>query len=104
MLLQEHRLAGAGRRNDQTALSLPDWRQQVHHPSRIVVAHRFELEPLVGIERRQVVEEDLVARFLGRLEIDGVNLDEREIPLAFLGRADLAGDGVAGAQIEAPDL
>jgi hypothetical protein len=70
----------------------------------IVVAHGFELEPLVGIERRQVVEEDLVARFLGRLEVDGVDFDEREVALAFLGRADLAGDGVAGAQIEAADL
>ena len=57
-----------------------------------------------GIERRQVVEEDLVARFLGRLEVDGVDLDQREVPLAFLGRADLAGDGVAGAQVEAADL
>ena len=64
----------------------------------------FQLQPLVGIERRQVVEEDLVARFLGRLEVDGVDLDEREVALAFLGRADLAGDGVAGAQIEAADL
>ena len=64
----------------------------------------FELEPLVRIERRQVVEEDLVAGFLGRLEVDGVHLDQREVALAFLGRADLAGDGVAGAEIEAADL
>ena len=70
----------------------------------IVVARGFELEPLVGIERRQVVEEDLVARFLRRFEVDGVDLDEREIAFAFLGRADLAGDGIAGAQIEAADL
>ena len=62
------------------------------------------LQPLVGIERRQVVEEDLVARFLGRLEVDGVDFDQREVALAFFRRADLAGDGVAGAQIEAADL
>ena len=30
----------------------------------------FHLQPLVGIERRQVVEIDLVARFLGIFEID----------------------------------
>ena len=56
------------------------------------------------IKRRQVVEEDLVARFLGRLEVDRVYFDEREITLAFLGRADLSGDRVAGPQIEAADL
>ncbi len=104
MRLQQHRLAGAGRGNDQSALALADGRQQVHHAAGVVVLDGFELEPLVGIERRQVVEEDLVARFLGRLEVDGVDLDEREVALAFLGRADLAGDGVAGAQIEAADL
>ena len=102
--LQQHRLAGARRRNDQAALALADRRQQVHHAAGVVVARGFELEPLVGIERRQVVEEDLVAGFLGRLEVDRVDLDQREVALAFLGRADLAGDGVAGAQVEAADL
>ena len=102
--LQQHRLAGARRRYDQAALALADGREQIHHAAGEVVAHGFELDPLVGIERRQVVEEDLVAGFLGRLEVDGVDLDEREVALAFLGRADLAGDGVAGAQIEAADL
>jgi len=39
----------------------------------------------MGIERREIVEEDLVAGLLGRLEVDGVHLDEGEIALAFLG-------------------
>ena len=56
------------------------------------------------VERRQVVEEDLVARFFGRLEVDRVDLDEREVALALFGRTDLPGDGVAGTQVEAPDL
>jgi len=102
--LQEHGLAGARRRNDQAALSLPQRCQQVHHAAGVVLLDGFQLDALVGVEGRQVVEEDLVAGFLGRLEIDGVHLDEREVPLAFLGRANLAGDGVAGAQIESPDL
>ena len=58
----------------------------------------------VGIERRQVVEEDLVARDLGVLEVDRLDLDQGEVALALLGRAHLAGDGVAGAQVEAADL
>ena len=103
-VLQQHRLAGARRSDDQSALALADRRQQIHHAAGVVFARRFELQPLVGIERRQVVEEDLVARFLRRLEVDRVDFDQREVPLAFLRRPDLAGDGVAGAQVEAPDL
>src|SRR5665213_1279394 len=56
------------------------------------------------IERRQVIEEDLVAGFLGWLESDRIHLDEGEIALAFLRRADLAGDSIARAEIEAADL
>jgi len=56
------------------------------------------------IQGRQVVEENLVARFLRRLKIDGVDFDQGKVPLAFLGRADLAADGVAGPQVETADL
>src|SRR5690606_20257990 len=37
-------------------------------------------------------------------EIDIVDFQQREITLAFFGWPDLAGDGVAGAQVEAADL
>ena len=56
------------------------------------------------IERRQVVEEDLLARLLRLLEVDRLDLEQREVALALLRRADLARDDVAGAQVEAPDL
>ena len=102
--LQQHRLTGARRRHDQAALAFADGRQQIHHAAGVIVADGFQLQPLVGIQRRQVVEEDLVARFLGRFEVDGIDFDQREVALAFLGRADLAADGVAGAQIETADL
>ena len=58
----------------------------------------LHLQPLVGIERRQIVEMDLVALLLGVLEIDRVDLEQGEIALAFLRAADLAFDRVAGAQ------
>ena len=64
----------------------------------------FELQPFVRIKRREIVEEDLVAGFLRRLEVDGVDFDQGEVALAFFGRPDLAGDGVARAQIEAANL
>src|SRR6185312_610363 len=41
---------------------------------------------------------------LGRVEVDVVHLEQREIALAFLGRTDLAGHGIAGAQVEATYL
>ena len=47
---------------------------------------------------------DLVADLLGILEIDGVDLEQGEIALAFLGAADRTVDGVARAQAELPDL
>ena len=56
------------------------------------------------MERRQVLEQHLVARAIGRIEIDLADLEQREVALAILRRADEAGDGVAGAQVEAADL
>ena len=58
----------------------------------------------IGIERGEVVEEDLLARLIGGLEVDGLDLEQGEVALGVLGRTHLAGDGVAGAQVEAPDL
>src|SRR6185436_9277907 len=40
----------------------------------------------------------------GMLEVDRLDLDQGELALALLRLAHLAGDGVAGAQVEAPDL
>ena len=106
-VLQQHGLAGARRRDDQRALAFADRRDDVDDAGgevllgRILVLHA---QPLVGIERRQVVEIDLVARLLRVFEIDRVDLEQREVALAFFRRADMAFDGVAGAQAEAADL
>ena len=56
------------------------------------------------VERRQVVEQDLVAGDLGRLAVDLVDLEQREVRLALLRRADRSAHAVAGAQVEAADL
>src|SRR5262249_40160920 len=63
-----------------------------------------EMQSLQRIERVEVVEEDLLARLLRRLEVDRLDLQQREVPLGVLRRPDLAGNSVAGAKIEAPDL
>ena len=106
-VLQQHRLAGARLRDDQRALALAERRHDVDHARREVLDGRvldLQLHPLRGIERREVVEVHLVALLLGVLEVDLVDLEQREVALALLGAADLALDGVAGAQREAPDL
>ncbi len=106
-VLQQHGLAGARRRHDQRALAFADRRNDVDDAGREILLGRileFHLQPLIGIERRQIVEIDLVAGFLGVLEIQRVDLEECEIALALFGAANMAVDGVAGAQSEAADL
>src|SRR3954447_21688275 len=82
-VLEEHRLTGTRRRHDQTALTLADRSEQVHHATGVVFTRGFKLQPVGRIQRRQVVEEDLVPRLLRRLKVDSVHLDEREVPFAF---------------------
>ena len=104
MALQQHGLAGPRRRHDQAALALADRRHQVHHAGRQVLGLGLELDALERIERREVLEEQLVARLVGRLEVDRFDLDQGEVALAFLGRTDLARHRVAGLQIELANL
>ena len=106
-VLQQHRLAGARWRHDQRTLALADRRDDVDDPRRqillgdVLVLHP---QPLVGIERREVVEVDLVAGLFGVFEIDGAHLQKSEVALALLRAADFALDGIAGTQAEAADL
>src|SRR5262249_43044585 len=95
---------GARRRDDEAALPLADRRHQVHDAARELIGGRFEDEALLRIERREVLEEELVAGLLRRLEVDRLDLYEREVALPFLGRANVAGHGVAGLQVELADL
>ena len=57
-----------------------------------------------GNSAREVLEQHLVLRRFRRLAVDRVDLEQREVALAVLGRADLADEVVAGAQVEAADL
>src|SRR5208337_4587206 len=102
--LQQHGFAGAGRSDNETALALADRREQVHHAAADALAHCLHLDALLRIERREVVKENLVARLLGRLEVDGFDLDEREILLALMGRAHVAADRITGLEIELANL
>ena len=106
-VLQQHRLAGARRGNDQPALAFAERRHDVDHPGRVILLGRitrFHFKPLIRIERRQVIEMHLVAGFFGIFEIDQIDLDQGKIPFAFLRAADLTLNRVAGAKGEFPDL
>jgi len=73
-------------------------------PAADALAHRLQLDAFLGIERGEIVEENLVARLLGRLEVDGLDLDQGKILFAFVRRADVAADGVAGLEVEFANL
>ncbi len=106
-VLQQHGLAGARRRHDQRALAFADRRHDVDDAGREILLGRilvFHLQPFVRIERRQIVEVDFVLGLLGVFEVERVDLEQSEIAFAFLRRADVAVDGVAGAQAETADL
>jgi len=62
------------------------------------------LEATLRIEGREIVEENLVAGDFGIFEVDGFDLDQSEVALAIFRRTNLAGDGVAGTQIELANL
>ena len=97
-LLQQDGLAGLGRRGDERPLALSDRAQQVDDAGLDAAVLGLEVELLLRIERRQVVEQDLVLGRLRTLEVDRLDAQQREVALALLGRAHLAGDRVAGVQ------
>ena len=106
-VLHHHRLAALRARHQQAALALADRRDDVDDAAGgvfLAANVALELHHDGRVQRRQVLEQDLVLRVLRRLAIDLVDLDQREVALAFLRRADLALDRIAGVQVEAADL
>ena len=102
--LQHHRFAGTRRGDDQSALAFADGAKHVENASGEIFFGGLETDAFLRIERRQVVEEDFVARDLGVFEVDGFDFNQREVALAVFRRAHLSRDGVAGAQIELANL
>ena len=90
--LQQHRLSCSWRRHDQAPLSFSDRRQQVEHASGEVflTIRCLQLQPLVRIQRRQIIEKDLVASFVRVLEVDGFDFDQREVAFSVFRWAHLS--------------
>ena len=59
--LQDHRLAGLRRRDDQAALALADRRDQVDDPGGQDAGLGLQAQPLLRVERRELVELGAVA-------------------------------------------
>ena len=106
--LEDGRLAGPRRRDDEAALALADGRQELHDPGVHVLGIAvLELDHLERVEGRQALEIDVPALLdddIGVHEVDGLDLDQGEILLAVLGGPDDAGDRVAGPELELADL
>ncbi len=106
-VLQHDGLTGFRRCDDQAALAFADRGAQVDNTTGQVFGGTvtgFHLHAHGREQRGQVLEENLVFRVLGTIEVDRVDLEQGKITLAFLRRADLANDGVTGTQVEATDL
>ena len=107
-VLHQHRLAALGRGDDQGALAFADGGDQVDDAAADVVvaaqAVAFKLELLVGEQRREVLEHQLVLVDLRRQTVDAVDLDQGKVALAILGHAHFAFDQIAGVQVEAAHL
>ena len=73
-VLQQHGLAGAGRSDDQPALAFAQRSEQIHDPGADVFFGGFLLDALLRIKRREIVKENLIARFLRRLEVHRLDL------------------------------
>ena len=97
-MLKQDGLAGPRRRDDQAALPLADRRQQVHHARRQRFRAIFQLDALVRIDRRQLIE--IAARILlGRHPLDRLHILQARAAAALLPRLRRPGDHHAFAQL-----
>ena len=106
-VLHHDGLAHPRRRDDQAALALAEGRDDVDDAAGAVLQGRIvdlHGQPLVRVERGQVIEMDLVADVVGALEINRVDLQYGEVALAFSGRTHRAFHRVAGLETHLADL
>ena len=103
-LLEDRGLAGLGRRDDEAALSLADGAHEVHDARRRVVLLGLETQTLVGIQRRELLEDGPLAGLVRIDAVDRVDLEQGVVLLVVFGLAHMAIDLVSTAQAETTDL
>ena len=103
-VLEQHRLAGLRRADDQGALALAERVDDVDQPLAEVLGVALEVDQLVRVDRGQVAEDGPAA---GGLDVDAVDRVDPEHPPVLLGvarGADGAADAVADPEAEPADL
>ena len=97
--LQNNRLTGPRLRHDQGTLSLANGRDQLNYPAGLIFQGRiipFHDQPLIGIQRRQIIEMNLVLGLFRIAEINAVDFQQGEIALTILGRTDFTHNRIPG--------
>ena len=102
--LQQHRLAGLRRRDDEPALPPPDRREEGDHALTELPGIGLDLDAPVGEDRRQALELRPALRLLRVDAVDRLDAQQAVVLLRVLRLPHLPGDVVAAAQAEAPDL
>jgi hypothetical protein len=90
--------------DDESALAFADRRDQIHDPHAQVAVFRLETEAAFRIARSQIVEGDARLGDFRLVAVDRLDLEQREVALPLLRRADLTTHRVARLQVEALDL
>src|SRR5680860_164594 len=105
--LHQYGFTGLGWRYNQTTLAFTNGRNQVQHAGRQVLSTAvtgLQLHALIGEQRRQVFKQDLVASVVRFIKVNLVNFQQGKVTLTVFRWADLACNGIAGAQVKATDL
>src|SRR6266508_3139501 len=102
-LLHQRGLARLGRGDDQPTLALPDGAHQVHDARRDLGRVVLQAQPLLRVQRGQVLELAPPARLLGVALVDLLDPGERGVLLGVPRELDHTLDLVAAAQAEAAD-
>ena len=93
--------------DQQSSLPLANRRHQIDQTSGQIFGGAIaflERQSLVGEKRREVLKQNFTFSALRGFKIHVLDLKEREVPLGVLRRANHPRDGIAGAQVKAPNL
>ena len=98
--LEEHGLTGLGLGDDKAALSLADRGEHIHDAAGRILfkAVAEKVEFLRREEGSEEIERNAVPDEFRRAAVDVLDLDQREILVAFARRTDFTGDGIAVLQ------
>ena len=103
-VLEQRRLTGFRRRDDQRALALADRAEEIDDARRELRRANFELKALLRVDRRALFEDAPAFDRFGIEVVDFVDANESVVLFALFRPARLSLDHVAAAQFEAANL